>query len=347
MLQWLRPCQSSPNPFLELRLSLFFPWSGEICTVVLLVCIIHLFFYAKVTFTMTFIWRQMSECVAPHLVPLVGVCFYLLTIARDSDCYKVWLRSWGTVLLTWCGRKGTGGKAAVLGTNNTLRNLICPPWGWQHGTISPGNWWWGEGNTVEAWLIHPSGTHSWLCLGSSILLLCSSLSSLLPKESCESMLRDHFKADPYYQGRLNLYDECKHLEWWWVQLTPVDVCQRHVSHWAPVVRSKAWLTKSQGHVLSLFIAWNSWSQPSVHRCCAWEEWCRWDQNRPTRDLFCRCEGPGEAFNHLSWPPWSASHWISRVSWPWSFYQYKAPPVWNWCCFNFHSVVKPLCIFLAT
>lgn len=183
--------------------------------------------------------------------PSCWVCFYLLAIGRDRDCYEVWLRSWGTVLLAQCGRKGTGGKAAVLGTNHTVRHLVCPPWGWQHGTISPGNWWWGEGNAVK--VPFPP------CFLGSPVSLCPEITSrLIPV----------IRVDLTFMTSRNILND--------TQLTPVDVCQRHVNCWAPVVRSKAWLTKSQGHVLSLFIAWNSWNQPSVHRRYAWEEWCRRD-----------------------------------------------------------------------
>lgn len=65
----------------------------------------------------------------------------------------------------------------------------------------------------RAWFVQPSGMYGQPWQGSS-------LSPVLPKQSCKPALRDHFEAAPYYQRRLNLYDEREHLEQY-----PVDSCR--------------------------------------------------------------------------------------------------------------------------
>lgn len=56
-----------------------------------------------------------------------------------------------------------------------------------------------------------------LCMACSALwdvwpAVAGHASPMLPKQSCKSALRDRFEAAPYYQRRLNLYDEREHLE---------------------------------------------------------------------------------------------------------------------------------------
>lgn len=192
--------------------------------------------------------------------PFSQVYFYLWATARNRGCWKVWWRNGGTVLCAQRGRRAPGREAAGLGTEHMPRHITGPSWGDkdgsqeqpfgyrlsaeqlpQPGSISLPLFQRGEGwepATVLAVGMHCGGDLSsvrkWpgchACQahpfhegeGSTVLMLCSPLSSLLHKESREPVLKDHFEADPCYQGRLNLGGEWDHLEQY-----PIDSC-RHL-----------------------------------------------------------------------------------------------------------------------